>query len=85
MVQGPEQEGEIPPSELVVFVPPEQWDDGFGLTEAWKTVSANGVSERSLGYFQLSEAHQLMVLARVSTNCGNVSLSGKIGFERVGD
>ena len=59
--------------------------DGFGLTEAWKTVSANGVSERSLGYFHLSVADQLLVLARVSINCGNASLSGKIGFERVGD
>ena len=70
-------------SEIAIDV----WDsDGFALTAALKTVSANGVSERSLGYFHLSRTDQLLVLARVSTNCGNASLLGsKIGFERVGD
>lgn len=70
-------------SEIAIHV----WTSmGFTLTELLKTVSGNGVSERSLGYFRLLEADQLMVFARVSANCGNASLSSsKLGFERVGD
>ena len=58
---------------------------GLPLTEFGKSVSGSGASERSLGYFRLSETDQLNVFAYVGTNCGNASLSGKLGFERVGD
>jgi len=69
-------------SEIAVHVWTSQ---GFPLTEFLKTVSSGGVSERRPGYFRLLEADELMVFARVSTSCGKVSLSGKLGFERVGD
>ena len=69
-------------SEIAIHV----WTSmGITLTEFLKSVSSSGVSERSLGYFRLSEADQLLVFARVSTDCGNASLTGKLGFERVGD
>ena len=70
-------------SEIAIHV----WTSmGYTLTEFLKTVSSSGSSEHSLGYFRLSEAEQLQVFARVSTNCGNASLSSsKLGFERVGD
>jgi len=69
-------------SEIAIHV----WTSmGYGLTQFLKTVSGNGVSEQSLGYFRLTDADQLLVFARVSANCGNASLSGKLGFERVGD
>jgi hypothetical protein len=59
---------------------------GYTLTEFLKNVSSSGSYEKSLGYFRLSETDQLLVFARVSTNCGNASLSSsKLGFERVGD
>jgi len=69
-------------SEIAIHV----WTSmGYPLTEFFKSVSSSGSNERALGYFRLSEADQLLVFARVSTNCGNASLSGKLGFERVGD
>jgi hypothetical protein len=58
---------------------------GLGLTAYLKSLSSNGSSERSLGYFRLTVSDQPYVFARVSTTCGNASLSGKVGFERVGD
>ena len=58
---------------------------GFPLTEFGKSVSGSGSYERSLGYFRLSESDQINVFAYVGTDCGNASLSGKLGFERVGD
>jgi hypothetical protein len=58
---------------------------GLTLTEFGKSVSSSGSSERSLGYFRLSVSDSINVFAYVGTNCGNASLSGKLGFERVGD
>ena len=69
-------------SEIAIYV----WTSmGFPLTEFGKSVSGSGAFERPLGYFRLSAPDQLLVFASVSTNCGNASLSGKLGFERVGD
>jgi len=69
-------------SQISIYV----WSSsGLALTEFGKSVSSSGASERSLGYFRLTVSDQINVFAYVGTNCGNASLSGKLGFERVGD
>jgi hypothetical protein len=69
-------------SQISIYV----WtSSGLTLTEFGKSVSSSGSSERSLGYFRLSVSDSINVFAYVGTNCGNASLSGKLGFERVGD
>jgi collagen triple helix repeat protein len=69
-------------SQISIYV----WtSSGLPLTEFGKAVSSSGASERSLGYFRLDVSDQINVFAYVGTNCGNASLSGKLGFERVGD
>jgi hypothetical protein len=69
-------------SQISIYV----WSSsGLPLTEFGKSVSSSGASERSLGYFRLTVSDQINVFAYVGTNCGNASLSGKLGFERIGD
>ena len=70
-------------SQISIYV----WSSsGLPLTEFGKSVSSTGASERSLGYFRVSGvSDQINVFAYVGTTCGNASLSGKVGFERVGD
>jgi hypothetical protein len=58
---------------------------GSGLTEFGKSLSSTGTTERTLGYFRLNVADPILVFAYVGTDCGNATLSGKLGFERVGD
>jgi hypothetical protein len=59
---------------------------GFGMTDALKTVSGTGVSERTLQYFRVDAPSQLLLFARVSTTCGTASVSGgALTFERVSD
>ena len=69
-------------SQIAIYV----WTSlGLPLTEFGKSVSSSGTSERTLGYFRLSVSDQINVFAYLGTDCGNASLSGKLGFERVGD
>jgi hypothetical protein len=58
---------------------------GFPVTDYGKTVSHSGASERSFQYVYMSQPGQLLVFTRVSTNCGNASVSGVLAFERVSD
>jgi hypothetical protein len=62
-----------------------QTSTGMPVTDYSKTVSSGGSSERSFQYVYMSEPGQLLVFTRVSTNCGNASVSGVLAFERVSD
>ena len=60
-------------SEIVINI----WTSGgLPITEYAKTVTSNGVSERSFQYVYMSDAGQLLIFARASTNCGTAALSG---------
>jgi hypothetical protein len=62
-----------------------QTPTGMPVTSYSKRVSSGGGSETSFQYVYMSEAGQLLVFGRVSTNCGNASISGVMAFERVSD
>jgi hypothetical protein len=62
-----------------------QTSTGMAVTDFSKSVSSSGVSERTFQYVYMSEAGQLFAFTRVSTNCGNASISGVLAFERVSD
>ena len=59
--------------------------NGAPVTDSVRAVSGLGVSERTLEYFRIDAPTQLLLLARVSTTCGQASVSGALSFERVGD
>jgi hypothetical protein len=70
-------------SEIAIQVQPTM--GGLPVSQFSKSVSSNGTSEQTFGYFYLDQPGQLAVFTRVSTNCGNASLSGVLNFERVSD
>ena len=69
-------------SEIVIHV----WTSGgLPVAEYGKSISSGSISERAFQYFYMNEPGQLLVFARTSTSCGGASISGALGFERVGD
>jgi hypothetical protein len=58
---------------------------GFLITDFSRSVSSEQTSERSFQYIHMTQPGQILVFSRVATSCGNASISGVLGFERVGD